>query len=182
MKITEIIDYTNPTRVVQNGNVFHFDDEGQLHRDNDEPAIEYKDGKKEYWKHGKRYNPDGADEKVKPIVKITHMPKGGKDIMLTYPDGTVEKAREFLDGRVEFYDDNGYKHRDGDSPAVIKPDGSRLWFRHGRMHRDDNKPAVINADGSKYWYLNNLAHRDGGPAVIRADGTQEWWFRGAQVK
>ena len=42
-----------------------------------------------------------------------------------------------------WYDYNGKLHRDDDLPAVIHPEGSKEWYKHGRHHRVDDKPAVI---------------------------------------
>ncbi len=74
---------------------------------------------------------------------------------------------------IVWSDDDGQWHRD-DGPAILWPDGTQDWYRHGKIHREDG-PAVIRADGTRIWWQNGERHRDNGPAVIRADGRQEWW-------
>lgn len=111
------------------------------------------------------------------------------------PDSTDEIGNKF------WKDDKGLFHRDNDLPAVIKWDGQKEWYQHGRLHRDGG-PAIIHGsggekwfqddllhrggdlpaieiDGRKEWWKNNLRHRDGDkPAVVNPDGTLEWWRNG----
>jgi len=63
----------------------------------------------------------------------------------------------YRDGGVEFRDAQGRIHREG-GPAVLWPDGSLTWCRHG------------------------LTHRVGGPAVIRPSGEMEWWENGKLLR
>ena len=79
------------------------------------------------------------------------------------------------DGLRVWYN-HGKKHRDGDQPAVIYPSGGRRWYKHGLQHRDGDQPAVIHPNGTLEWYKHDLLHRDGDqPAYIRSDGTQRWY-------
>ena len=64
-----------------------------------------------------------------------------------------------------------------DGPAIIRTDGTQLWFINGKLHRED-EPAIISPDGSEMWWVNGKRHREDGPAVIRTDGSQEWWING----
>jgi len=189
----------------QDGNIFHFDDEGKFHRDGDLPAVEYKDGKKEYYKHGKLYDPETNQEK--PMVKITPKPgyPGHKDVQVTYPDGTIEYGIEYPTGMMEYRNKKGQVHRDGDKPAVIEPGGGKVWYKNGiksrdndlpaaeyphakywyglqgHKHRDNDLPAVEFTNGSKHWYRYGDLHREGKPAVIDSDGTIQYWERGRRV-
>jgi len=52
-------------------------------------------------------------------------------------------SSHYLDGRL---------HRE-DGPAIIYPDGSRVWYLNGHLHREDG-PAIIWPSGSRWWYLN----------------------------
>ena len=45
--------------------------------------------------------------------------------------------------KVKKWFKDGKLHRDGDLPAVITSDGTRIWYRHGKRHRDGDLPAVI---------------------------------------
>jgi hypothetical protein len=84
-------------------------------------------------------------------------------------------------GIQRWYNAHGERHRDGDLPAVVYPDGSQWWFRHGTQHRDGGLPAVIRACGFQAWFQHGRRHRNGDlPAVVHADGTQEWWVDGVQ--
>lgn len=42
--------------------------------------------------------------------------------------------------------------RDGDEPAVIWPDGHKVWYKEGMEHREGGKPAIITAFGRKEWF------------------------------
>ena len=55
------------------------------------------------------------------------------------------------DGIKEWLDNDGKRHRDGDQPAQIWTDGSKLWYVHGKLHREGDQPAIIRANGSKAW-------------------------------
>jgi hypothetical protein len=81
-----------------------------------------------------------------------------------------------FDGTKEWHDANGKMHRTG-GPAIIRPSGNRLWFKHGKMHRDDG-PAMEWASGTRQWWVNGKAHRVGGPSAELADGGKHWWLHG----
>ena len=170
-------------RYEKDGNVFHFDDEGQLHRDNDEPAIEFKDGSKEYWKNGVRYDPEsGANVKKGPMIKKTPHPGGWDVVVITHPDGTVEYARE-KNGSVRYYKEPGAQgeiHRTGDNPAIIHWNGTKEWWVDGSPHRDGDKPAIEHYNGGKEWYTNGVRHRDGDEPAIDTAKEKAWWKKGLE--
>ena len=71
---------------------------------------------------------------------------------------------------------NDKRHRDN-GPAVILSNGtSEEWFLNGQLHRDDGPAVIYPKSGTKIWYKNGKRHRDNGPAVIRFDSTLEWWL------
>ena len=72
--------------------------------------------------------------------------------------------------------EEGQFHRD-DGPAVIWPDGTKIWFQNDKKHRD-NGPAVIWADGTEEWFLNGQLHRENGPALMWENGTKIWCQNG----
>lgn len=109
-------------------------------------------------------------------------------------------------GDKAWYNDEGVIHRDG-YPAVIKADGTEVWYQHGRIHREDgpaiiepatynnakicwcrheqlhrdnDEPAVIYFNGTKEWYQNGKRHRVGGPAVTYKNGAEIWYQNGRQ--
>ena len=60
--------------------------------------------------------------------------------------------------------------------------GNKYWvLMNGKLHRTDG-PAVVWPNGDKLWYLNNERHRTDGPAVEFANGTKEWYLNGEQVE
>ena len=75
--------------------------------------------------------------------------------------------------------EEGQMHRD-DGPAMIWPDGTKLWYQNDKRHRTDG-PAVIFPTGTKQWYLNGKRHREDGPAEIWSDGTEEWFLNGKKL-
>jgi hypothetical protein len=61
-----------------------------------------------------------------------------------------------------------------DNPTIDK-DGNKWWYdSNGKFHRDDD-PAVVRANGTKVWYQHGNIHRDNGPAVECASG-DKWWL------
>jgi hypothetical protein len=69
----------------------------------------------------------------------------------------------------------GELHSCGDNPAVIKLDGTQLWYKNGKYHRDGDKPATIGFDGRKTWSINGQFHRDSDkPSIIESNGTRKW--------
>jgi antitoxin component YwqK of YwqJK toxin-antitoxin module len=95
-------------------------------------------------------------------------------------------------------------HSYNDQPAIIKANGTRIWYKYGKKHRktlNENGlvlPALISEGGDMHWYRNGKLHRDNDlpafehlgykawyrdgkpfrendkPNVVRGDGTQEW--------
>lgn len=55
----------------------------------------------------------------------------------------------FNDGWIMWYDKDFNLHNDN-GPAVIKPDGTKYWYRNGKLH-NDNGPAVIRTTENEYW-------------------------------
>jgi hypothetical protein len=88
----------------------------------------------------------------------------------------LEKYMQFF--RKRFYL-NGKLHRE-DGPAVIYPNGTKVWLLNDKLHREDG-PAYIGSDGRQEWYLNGNIHREDGPAVIYPSGTQEWWLNDKEI-
>jgi len=51
-----------------------------------------------------------------------------------------------------YYNDKHELHR-LDGPAIIQPNGSKMWYLNGKYHRLDG-PAIEHPSGRKYYYLN----------------------------
>lgn len=95
---------------------------GQLHREEDEPAIMYPDGHREWHYKGQLHRVNGPaiirhNGTEEWFIRGKHHRDDGPAI--TYPDG---KQEWFLNGEL---------HRD-DGPAITYPDGSCEWYHKGR--------------------------------------------------
>jgi hypothetical protein len=91
----------------------------------------------------------------------------------------------FPDGiRMEYYK-YGKWHRGGDLPAIIFDHRNMSWYKHGYLHRDGDQPAVL-LNNDYEWYQNGLMHRDGGkPAAIWPSFGVRWAHHGmiyAEIK
>jgi hypothetical protein len=49
---------------------------------------------------------------------------------------------------------NDVLDREGDKPAIILGNGTRLWYKKGIDHRDENKPARVFAGGCRQWFVH----------------------------
>jgi len=101
------------------------DDSGQFHSYNDEPAIEYVDGSKEWYKHGKFHRDNGYATINKYKTK-----KYYRDGLLHRDGGPAIK----MESGTQYWYKNGLLHRE---------DGAASCYGSG----DD-----INNHMSEYWY------------------------------
>ncbi len=85
----------------------------KYHRDNDQPAIIYSNGTQEWYQNGNRHRDND------------------------------QPAYIHANGKREWYQNNKW-HRDNDQPAIIHPNGSLGWYQNGNIHRDN---VIIYADG-----------------------------------
>ena len=86
-------------------------------------------------------------------------------------DGLVYKREN--QGTIYHYDEQQRLHCET-GPAMIRPDGHKEWYIHGKRHRIDG-PAVEYANGDQHWCVNGKHHRTDGPAIEYANGTKSWW-------
>lgn len=56
-----------------------------------------------------------------------------------------------VDGMRCWHDSNGFPHSEDDQPAITRPNGEAIWYRHGTVHRDFG-PAHIHPDGREEWF------------------------------
>ena len=56
-----------------------------------------------------------------------------------------------VDGYIEFSERDPDKIKN-DWPTYHWPDGKKMWTRDNLKHRDGNKPAVIFPNGEEYYY------------------------------
>jgi len=93
--------------------------------------------------------------------------------------GNTCTKRTFKDGKLHSYDDkpisyllddvwydNGLVHRDN-GPAVVRFDGMKRYYKHGKPHRELGQPVIEFPDGSEVYMTDEKIHRDGDkPAII----------------
>ena len=115
--------------------------DGKLHRE-DGPALEWKNGKKEWYHKGIPHREDG------PAIQN---PDGTKE---WYRHGRRHRidgpAIERPDGTKEWYQD-GRRHRI-DGPAVEKANGKVKWYRDNSEYIEDNSNTEYHTND--LWYIN----------------------------
>lgn len=100
-----------------------------------------------------------------------------------HPNGT----KEWYQNGFQFWDDdlptlecaNGtlcWEYNEFPLPLGVSP----VIGRNSGLHRIGG-PAVIRPDGTQVWWYYDVRHRQDGPAVERPDGTKEWWIRGRRI-
>ena len=62
-------------------------------------------------------------------------------------------------------------------PVKVTVNRDGTYILEGKRHCLDG-PAVVFPDGTKMWYLNNKRHRVDGPAIEWADGRKEYFIEG----
>ena len=107
-------------RIGTDGAVCYYSGDGELHRVHG-PAIEYSDGRRDWYQNGQLHRPDG------PAVEYHN----------GYRAWYINGQRHRLDGPAVEYPNiyrgwyqNGRPHR-LDGPAIERSDGYRAWFING---------------------------------------------------
>lgn len=75
---------------------------------------------------------------------------------------------------INYFNKNGKLHRE-DGPAIIRSNGTKVWYANGKRHRGDG-PAVVQSSGHKEWYYNGKLHREDGPAIIWQNRMKHWYI------
>lgn len=172
------------------GFVRHFGHKYRLHRDDDLPAVVWTDGTQEWYQHGRRCR-DG-DGPTRVDADGNQMWHQKSEFVVASRPWTVKRHIEtrwkncppdlyffslLRDEGIFFQTLEDKLHRDGDLPAVVRADGTQLWYQNGKLHRDGDMPAVVTAGGTREWFQKGQRHRDGDkPAVVLADGTTQAWY------
>jgi hypothetical protein len=94
-----------------------------LHRDNDKPAIEWSNGRKEWLQNGKLHRDDD-----RPASEYA---SGSKE---WWQNGELHRdndkpAVEYIGG-TKWWFQNGKQHRDNDKPAIEHADGRKEWWQN----------------------------------------------------
>ena len=99
---------------------------------------------------------DYAPKHLRSGPETTETRVDSKGVLRHYLAGTDMLHREdgpAIEGRthISFFQ-FGVPHREGDEPAMMTPNGTRLYYVEGKLHRDGKNPAVIYANGNvEYW-------------------------------
>lgn len=54
-----------------------------------------------------------------------------------------------------------------DGPAMVFPDGTKLYYSNGLLHRDGGEPAIECPNGYKVWYDHGRPYHSEGPREPR---------------
>jgi hypothetical protein len=129
--------------------------DGQIHRDNDEPAVITSNGAQHWYQNGQLHRDDGP-ALICPYGS-QHWYKNGL--------GHREDGPAVITSGYEEWKQNGKLHRIG-GPAYKHYSSNyvhEFWYVDGKLHRDDG-PAVIQQK-YKAWYKYGELHRIDGPAM-----------------
>ena len=116
---------------------------GNLHRDNDLPAIEYVNGSNHWFVNGKRHR-----ENDLPAIENVN---GSKQWFVNGERHRESGLPAVANGLVKEWWLNGKVHRDNDLPAI-----SKWWYVNGKLHRDNDLPAIEYANGTKQWWVMGI--------------------------
>ncbi len=104
-------------------------------------------------------------------------PLGGNEAHYT----SKEAARAAFEESVKVPASTTKKNCFGEPVRMVNQNNGNVEWRlsNGKFHRDGDLPAIERPNGAKYWYQNGVLHRDGGqPAIEEPNGTKEWWVNG----
>jgi len=161
--------------------------EGERHRDDDLPAIEYYDNgriiRKEWWLEGKRHRDDDL-----PATESATTCEWWKDGERHRKDNLPSVI--ITVNNLSYYKHyvNNKLHRDNDLPAIYDSSGTKEWWVEGERHRENDLPAVEYYEHGriirKEWWYKNKRHRENDlPAVEHYNSNKtidkkEWWVEG----
>lgn len=67
-------------------------------------------------------------------------------------------------------------------PDYTQVDGMRCWHdSNGQPHSVDDLPAITRPNGEEIYYRHGIIHRELGPAHIHPDGRGDWYHHGRQL-
>ena len=140
---------------------------GKSYDDPDYPSVIRDDGVVEYWLNRKLHRNDYESKK---IISDYESKKNVSD---------YESKKNVSD-----YESKNYKG-ENNLPAIIYPDSSREYWKHGKRHRDNNQPTIICASDCKpknwpynyriAYFVDDMLHCVKKPAAIYFDGKEEYY-------
>lgn len=122
---------------------------GKFHRDEDLPAVIWKDGSK-FWFQDDKLHRDGDQPAEIRADGTQQWYQNGQ----CHRDGDRPAVVYGCGSRYWYQKDK--LHRDNDLPAAVRVDGTQEWYQNGELHRDDDKPASVRANGARAWYQRGV--------------------------
>jgi hypothetical protein len=173
------------------------DDQGELHRNNDQPAFiaNFQSSLVYSWYfHGKIHRNSNDKPAKIGFNGVQWFKYGNLHRDHDMPSSVTSEGMEWKN--------EGILHRNHDNPAMILINGAIVWCEHGKAHRNYDLPAKMINDqlkewwqhgklyrrydlparienGDFIWYKNEEKHRDNDcPAVILSNGMKAWFQDG----
>ncbi len=154
-----------PAMELSNGDK-HWYKEGKTHREGDKPAIEFANGIKKWYKEDKLHREGGPavirfNEEEEYWIEGKKLSKKEWEEREAVSHKIEDKYIEFSDGAIDF-------------SCYAK----EVWYKDGKYHRDDG-PAIITTAGSEIWMKDGVVHREGAPAII--SGAVSRWIKNGKL-
>jgi hypothetical protein len=137
----------------------------------DGPAVVYPDGSYAWFRDGLVHR-DGDE----PEIAL-----GDGSLRAWVVDGQLHRddGPALVTSKKKVWYCHGKRHRDGDLPAVIWLDSSKVkYYCHGKLHRWRDYPAVLVMGVCARFNHRGHLHRDDGPAVICWEHGAAWYQSG----
>jgi len=174
--------------------------DGQVHRDDDLPAMTYSNGNKYFYKDGKLHRLNGPAIIYQEDILVAEYWING--VQLTEDEFNESKDWEKFEPEIDegnfdeevLYETNdlgtktyrneiGQVHRE-DGPAIIMENGESRYYLEGKAltEKEYYKIERIDEDGNKRWFnKDGKLHRDNYlPAVEMTNGHKAWYINGVR--
>jgi hypothetical protein len=127
-----------------------------------------------------------------PIDDVSVIIKDGGKFKVLFFDETPNECVRYVNSKgVVYYTNNNNQWHNPSGPAVIFPNGSKMWYFNGMLHREGGPAKELTSGVIEFWYkgkfLKKFCHNsDGelhsfsGPSVEYKDGTKQWYIDGVQ--
>jgi len=195
----------------KNGTKRWYDENEELHRDGDNPAVEQSNGglPREWYKHGVRHRTDGPavirledgvfEVKEYWLYGIEYPINAEKLVESEFKKIVLQKEKD----REAFNESSSYlcDIPSDDATWDIFSDGSTedcsilgwVYFSEEddkklcekleeiEFFQQENAITIQYNNGNVRWLCNGKSHKIDGPAIENADGSKEWWVDGEMI-
>ena len=165
LKLLDILKTNNSIIFKFDKCTFYLNSEYIIHRD-DGPAVEFNNGRKEWYSLGVPHRDDG------PAVESENGGKCWYCYGLLHRDNDLPAVEE-SDGHKEWY-------KDGKLYKIKNVNNKTIYIENDKIHRMDG-PAIED-DSMKAWVVDGVLHREDGPAIEYANGDKIWFEKGKMIK